>query len=585
MKVGHRAGPKLWDIAGVLAAVMIISCPLASGQFGPTKPRPLNPGQTEFKKGSTVRPGAKPLASDITLDRDVAIKMRDGIVIYADLFRPTGGTNLPTVIAWTPYGKNEGTPGIAFASFGKGGQQIPSDTPPPGVTLSDVSGLQVFEGPDPGYWCAHGYAILNVDPRGSFNSGGKGGMMSAQGSDDGYDAVEWVASQPWSNGKVAFSGNSALAMAQWGIAALRPPHLAAIAPWEGVTDLPRDSMSRGGVAGSVGGRPGGNANSGPPNQPPAQPLMGPELRSMAAHLQDIQVPAYIVASYTSGLHVTGTFRGWEWIPSKDKWLRVHNTHEWPDLYQYEDDLRRFFDHYLKGLDNGWESTPRVRISELNPGGKDIINIPELDFPLPHTQYQAFYLDAASHSLLRAQPDSESQAAYPSGNHDSQAVFTIKFDRPFDIIGHISLHTWLAAKDATDMDVFVYVQKLDADGKLIEPIVDDELWHGQDGRLRVSMRQIDTTRSKPYDPYLTFATVQPLTPGTPVPVDIQIQPLGMHWDAGQQLRLVVRGYPLSPLPFGAKSMDTINKGDHVIYTGGKFDSYLLLPLLPTESPEY
>ena len=84
------------------------------------------------------------------------------------------------------------------------------------------------------------------------------------------------------------------------------------------------------------------------------------------------MPAYVVASYSNTLHTAGTFRAWRRIASEEKWLRIHNTQEWPDYYDEAnlEDLRRFFDHYLKGEDNGWEQTPRVRYSVLDLEGGD-----------------------------------------------------------------------------------------------------------------------------------------------------------------------------------------------------------------------
>ena len=86
-------------------------------------------------------------------------------------------------------------------------------------------------------------------------------------------------------------------------------------------------------------------------------------------LEKIDVPAYVVASWTNIIHTGGTFTGWRNISSKEKWLRIHNTHEWHDYYKPEsvENLRRFFDRYLKGINNGWEATPKVRLTVLDPG--------------------------------------------------------------------------------------------------------------------------------------------------------------------------------------------------------------------------
>jgi hypothetical protein len=100
-----------------------------------------------------------------------------------------------------------------------------------GVPKHWLSGLQKWEGPDPAYWCARGYAVINVDIRGAFCSEGDLLMFGHQEAEDGAQFVTWVSNQPWCNGKVGMTGNSWLACAQWRIGSLRPKGLAALAPW------------------------------------------------------------------------------------------------------------------------------------------------------------------------------------------------------------------------------------------------------------------------------------------------------------------------------------------------------------------
>src|SRR4030067_1816793 len=68
----------------------------------------FNPGPTILSKGFVQKKGALPLPCDMIFERDVAVTLRDGTVIYTDVFRPVGGTNLPAIIAWSPYGKEGG---------------------------------------------------------------------------------------------------------------------------------------------------------------------------------------------------------------------------------------------------------------------------------------------------------------------------------------------------------------------------------------------------------------------------------------------------------------------------------------------
>ena len=110
----------------------------------------------------------------------------------------------------------------------------------------------------------------------------------------------------------------------------------------------------------------------------------------------ITVPAYVVASYSNTLHTAGTFRAW---------LRIHNSQEWPDYYDETnvDDLRRFFDRYLKDDDNGWEQTPRVRYALLDLEGGDKVNVAADEFPPNGVTATKYYLDGQSRTLPTAAP--------------------------------------------------------------------------------------------------------------------------------------------------------------------------------------
>ena len=313
----------------------------------------FKPGTTTLPKGSVHRKGALPLPCDIVFERDVALPMRDGAVIYINIFRPIGAEKVPAIIAWSPYGKEGG-----FQTL----DQLPGRM---GIAVSALSNLQAWEGPDPAYWCNHGYAIVNPDARGAFSSEGDIHHWGSQEADDGYDLIEWLAAQEWCNGKVALSGNSWLAISQWFIASKQPPHLAAIAPWEGFTDFYRDHLARGGIPDPVFNSDilshlyGNHRTEDTSAMIAKYPLMNAYWEDKATKLEKIDVPAYVVSSWSNPIHVNGTFEGFRRISSKEKWLRVHNKMEWPDYYDpaNTEDLRRFFDRYLKDLQNGWEQTP------------------------------------------------------------------------------------------------------------------------------------------------------------------------------------------------------------------------------------
>jgi putative CocE/NonD family hydrolase len=168
----------------------------------------------------------------IICEQDVAVPMRDGVITYCDIYRPEGQVDVPIIVSWSFYGKRPGADDLETLANAR--------------YLGSHSNHAKFEGPDPEYWCHKGYAVVNYDPRGVGNSEGDIQMFSSQDGRDGYDAVEWLASREWCNGKVGFLGSSALAMCQWRIAAEQPPHLACIAPWEGTVDVYRESFLWGG---------------------------------------------------------------------------------------------------------------------------------------------------------------------------------------------------------------------------------------------------------------------------------------------------------------------------------------------------
>ena len=117
---------------------------------------------------------------------------------------------------------------------------------------------------------------------------------------------------------------------------------------------------------------------------------------------------------------------------------------------------------------------------------------------------------------------------------------------------MKLRLWVEADGADDMDLFVYVEKLDEQGNLLSPMVLGHPCPGAQGMLRVSHRELDEEKSTPYKPYLSHRQEQLLHDGEIVPVDIEIWPMGMIWHKGQQLRLTIQG-------FGKSWMDDLLPG--------------------------
>ena len=130
-------------------------------------------------------------------ESSVAIPMRDGVLLYADVWRPDTDAALPVLVARTPYGRDMLQSGLLSA-------------PPADVVRA-------------------GYVVVYQDSRGRFESEGDWAPIGVE-VDDGYDTVEWAAEQPWSNGRVGMFGASYMGYTQWLAAIARPPHLVAILP-------------------------------------------------------------------------------------------------------------------------------------------------------------------------------------------------------------------------------------------------------------------------------------------------------------------------------------------------------------------
>jgi uncharacterized protein len=289
----------------------------------------------------------------------------------------------------------------------------------------------------------------------------------------------------------------------------------------------------------------------------------------------------------------------------DDWLLTQTA----DFYysQNVEDLRKFYDHFMKDVSNGWEFILKVGLSILNPGGKDIVGRPEADFLLQTQVSRKLYLDAGTSSLVLEKPVTEvSKIAFDATT--GVAKFTHTFDKCTELTGYFSLKLWVEPTGNDDIDLFVKFSKKDSDGFLLETRCVDVTYlqddpeaetakalemhrsgnkhvdvffaEGATGRLRVSHRELDEEKSTPHQPAYPHAREQKLKAGEIVPVEIELWPHGMIWEAGQKITLSVTGHNLRPeIIWMTPAWKTLNKGEIVIHTGGQFDSHLLVPFIP------
>jgi hypothetical protein len=529
--------------------------------------------------------------SGMLVEHDVAVPMRDGVKLYADVHRPESGKSVPAIIAWSPYGKHRP---FQYEYFHENAS----------VHKEWISPYTLFEGPDPLYWVPRGYAIIHVDVRGTWGSEGDATYWCHDEGRDGYDLIEWVAAQDWCAGKVGMAGVSYLAIAQWQVAATRPPHLAAINPWEGLSDMYREFAFHGGIP-ETGFSPiwqksisySMNRVEDVEAMMKAHPLFDAYWATKVADLAKIEVPAFVVASWSDqGLHLRGTLEAYKRIASKQKWLFIHGRKKWETFHHPEsvEKQRAFFDRFLRGEKTAVLAWPKVQL-EVRDGYYAGTFRDESEWPLARTRYRKLYLDARSSTLRNEPVKTASRAIYdapgdesrcPAAYHAERAEFDHVFAEPTELTGHMKLRLWVEAIGADDMDLFVAIQKFDRKGAYVPFCAFNCLEDGPValGWLRASHRELDKRRSTPQQPWLRHQRQRKLKKGVPVPVEIEIWPSGTRFAKGEKLRVVVQGsdiYKYARWIVRAGHPKTINAGTHVIHTGGKYDSHLLVPVVPTK----
>ena len=501
---------------------------------------------------------------------DVPITMSDNVVLRADVFRPVGDTDVPVLLSYGPYAK-----GLPFQEGYAGAwEKLVSDHPD--VSEGSSNRFQNWEVVDPERWVPLGYACVRVDARGCGRSPGYVDLWSDREVQDHYECIEWAGTQPWSSGKVGLSGISYYAMNQWQVAARRPPHLAAICPWEGSSDWYREVSHHGGILCTFcehwygmqvvplqHGNPRETANPVNGLRVTGDDKLDDEalaanridlaatLRSAAfaddafyrrtPDLSRIEVPVLSAGNWGgAGLHLRGNVEGYLGAGSRQKWLEMHGLEHWTEYYtSYGRELqRRFFDHFLKGVDNGWDRLPPVllRVRHVDGSFEDRA---EHAWPSPSTTWTDLYLDAATGTLGDDLPEAARQM-YAEDAEGATFVLAAA-ERPIEITGPLAAKLFLSS-DTDDADLFLVVRVFDPEGREVTFVgaIDPHSPPTQ-GWLRASHRELDPARSTPHRPFHPHLSRDPLTPGRVYEVDVEIWPTSLVLPPGYRLALTVQGH--------------------------------------------
>lgn len=550
-------------------------------------------------------------------ERDASIPMSDGTVLRANVFRPDAPGRWPVVMALGAYGKDVHFED-AFNPQWKVLKQIY-----PGLDSDGSTGRFLrWEVVDPERWVPDGFVVIQVDARGTGMSPGYLDPFGPVETRDYHECIEWAGTQAWSSGSVGLIGVSYLAIKQWQVAALRPPHLKAIVPWEGSSDFYRDGGHHGGILSSSftfawwprqvlsnqygsgesthRDRDTGRRTTGPalppeilkgsradhPNDRLAHKLDDAWNRERSGQLEAIEVPVLSAANWGGpGMHLRGNFEGWQRAGSDEKWLFAHIGTHYESFYlpHYVALQKRFFNHYLRGEANGWEREPRVQLAIRRPDGTATLR-QEHEWPLARTQWTRLYLQAEGEALAAAAPAQAGQARY-TAMKEGVSFSTAPFEEDTEFTGPAALRLWVSSS-TTDMDVFAVLRVFDPAGQECTFIGAHERVPMAMGWLRASHRKLDQARTLPHRPYHAHDEVQKLTPGEAYPLDVEIWPTSMVFPRGYRLVLTLQGHDFVVTAPGRLLHDHPEDrpaaefgGVNTVYTGGERASYLLMPRIP------
>jgi uncharacterized protein len=574
------------------------------------------------------------LRDGMHIDWDVGITMDDGLVLRADVFRPIKVGRYPVILSYGPYAK-----GLAFQDGYPSAWRLMAEKHPD-VTAGSTNKYQSWEVVDPEKWVPHDYVCVRVDSRGAGCSPGHIDHWSPRETKDFAHCVEWSGVQEWSNGKVGLNGISYYAINQWHVAGLQPKHLAAMCIWEGCADFYRELTHHGGILCTfpqnwydmqVKTVQYGAGERGRRSRVTGELVCGPEILSEAelaknrcdfgneifAHPLDddyhkarsmtwskITVPFLSAANWGGQpLHPRGNFEGFVRAASKQKWLEVHGIEHWTHFYtDYGRELQlKFFDYFLHGKKNRWDKQPKVFLQVRHPG-EEFVPRAENEWPLKRTKWTKFYLNPADGSLGTKRPAKATKVSFGALG-DGLTFMTPPLAADTEITGPSALKLTVSSS-TQDADIFAVLRVFTPEMKEVtfQGAIDPHTPIAQ-GWLRASHRKLDKKLSTPYRPYHTHDEQQPLTPGKPVDLDVEIWPTCIVIPKGFRLALSIRGKDyVYTGPSGGKLSNFKNEltgcgpflhddprdrpvemfgGITTLHFGGAKSPYVLLPVIPAK----
>ena len=494
------------------------------------------------------------------------VAVRDGTRLAVDVFLPTldgkvATGKLPTVWMHTPYNRRTTSGGLTAANY-------------PGKALQLVK---------------YGYAVAVADFRGLYASFGRNaGYNRGEWQDaarfDAYDITEWLAAQPWSNGKVGMWGCSATGGSQMQALTTAPPSLKAIFPmsceWDvyafvapgGITPHgaptmmlrgpSREERDRGAVAvdGDADNKLLAAAiaeharNLETPGAAPFRDSVSPEFGSTwwlessphtyADEINKSGIAVYAAVNWAEGFTGHGPAYTFNNLRTPKKLILGPGRHcDWASVltetgFDLVTEELRFFDHWLRGVDNGVMREPAVTYYTYNETPERAWKSSAV-WP-PKAERTAFYLSTGSLTAEAPKKSTGDTRKPVSYDTDAEAFWitgmtfvTEPLARDTEVTGHPTAHIWLAST-ATDADIIARIDDVAPDGT--------HTYVGVEGKLRASLRATAKapyeTMGLPWHPF-TQESARPLEPGAPVEAEFEFLPTSYVFKAGHRIRLTLQ----------------------------------------------
>jgi len=573
-------------------------------------------------------------------ERDVMVTMRDGGKVCVDIYRPDTKEKVPAILSFAPHFKDWQSPEEAKA--------IKSQPAWSSLWMGHI------EAGDSDYLVSRGYAHII----GNFRGIGK--SESGEISDhDTYDVIEWIAQQSWCDSQVGMVGLSAFGAAQVAAAILQPPHLKAIfamdprwmyfqdtAPGGVVCSFPWLPMIVNASHGTVG-QPGPlppemealweEAMENPDYKMYAQVfniidmkgqvyprgfnfLLDPfaaegQEKEVEEGIKKIKIPVYTGSgwyAFTYKFHLLGAQSLWTALNDLNKEIPKKLTIAGPahmerPFHQYFNEVVKWYDYWLKGIENGIMDEPKVKF--WVEGAEKWLTSD--DWPVPGTEWKSLYLH--TWERLKAEPFPPfSRESYdmpdtfvqmpPTHTNKIQKLRYLTDPLPDDtlVAGPISL-TFYASIDQEDTNWIVVLKDVGPDvgrrtARAAEREIPDNLPEKEltRGWLKASNRAIDAERSTPAKPWhpLTRAAAKPVVAGEIVEYQIDILPNANMFRRGHRICLEITSMDLPTGTAGYTDVEYIpyhicssKTTVHNIYHSHKYPSRLLLPVIPASAQKW